>query len=75
LVGKLPSRKEKIMLLKRIIALKCFHFYLALPFTLLCLISNVAHAGSNDGLVAYQPFNGDANDEIGAAGKAILVKD
>ncbi|CAK0777787.1 exported hypothetical protein [Gammaproteobacteria bacterium] len=33
--------------------------------TIISLCLNTAHAGLNDGLVAYYPFNGNANDESG----------
>lgn len=43
---------------------------LAVLFTFACMISmpvaaNTALAGLSDGLVAYYPFNGNANDESG----------
>jgi len=37
----------------------------ALILIMSCLVSASAHAGLNDGLVAYYPFNGNANDESG----------
>lgn len=30
-----------------------------------CVLAPFCHAGLNDGLVAYYPFNGNANDESG----------
>jgi hypothetical protein len=38
---------------------------LVLGLTLACMVSGIAYADINDGLVAYWPFNGNANDESG----------
>jgi len=37
----------------------------AIFFAIFCLVASNAHADLTDGLVAYYPFNGNANDESG----------